>query len=142
MAKRVLDWAILDLFSAKKYCRREEKNIEIRTYQNVYKRSDFRYSLMSKIEFRHFSSNFSGIQNWRVPLTGKYRIKAAGAGNEDNGTFGAVVKCSINLEEAQVLQIAIGQYLRFNIVEIYSMYVWFISLLVAGLTVGVFIVTE
>ena len=55
-----------------------------------------------------------------MPLTGKYRIKAAGAGNEDNGTFGAVVKCSIKLEEAQVLQIAVGQYLRFNIVEIYS----------------------
>ena len=44
-----------------------------------------------------------------MPVSGKYRIKAAGAGNEENNTFGAVIKCSINLQEAQVLQIAIGQ---------------------------------
>ena len=43
LAYRVLDKVILDLFSAKRYWRKWEKNLEITTYQNVYKRSDLRF---------------------------------------------------------------------------------------------------
>jgi hypothetical protein len=60
------------------------------------------------------SSN--GIQIWTVPVSGLYRIEAAGAqgGGANNFGRGAIIKSDILLNAGQVLKIIVGQQGGFN----------------------------
>lgn len=54
-----------------------------------------------------------GYQRWTVPSTGYYKIRAAGAGQRNNGlnlAFGAIVEQTFYLIANEKLIIAVGQY--------------------------------
>lgn len=50
-----------------------------------------------------------GIQEWTVPESGVYEIKAAGAQGGSNAAEGAIIRANIELEEGDTLQLLVGQ---------------------------------
>ncbi len=58
-----------------------------------------------------FNMSTNGIQRWTVPITGNYRITAAGAegGGESDGGQGAIMAGTFSLTEGDIIQIAVGQ---------------------------------
>ncbi len=57
-----------------------------------------------------FNMKKQGIQEWRVPVTGNYKIQAVGAkGGGNLGGLGASVVSTFNLKKNDVLSIVVGQ---------------------------------